>query len=500
MTTWRPALFHVHDYTTAVHTAATSMTRSTVEVNMERYVRPAILACLLYTSFTACDPMREAIQARREIVAAASGHRLGIDPAAELLVARGPEGVTPDPRAVERVVNLWIDYTLLALELASPDTFSNLDVSSLTRTSVARRASSKLREGVIVPRVDPTDEELRQAYEIEQPFASAEVQQIFLTTVGATESQLDSLARLAESLRQRAAGGEDFGQLVRRYSQDPPTASRSASTGWVSRGAVTPQLDEAIFNLRVGEVSETVRTDFGFYLFKVTARQSPDYGSVRERYGRSYRERRIWNEWTAYVDSLLEAADVRLAPDALDLIRELADAGELERLGPRRLAVVLMRYRDGVLTVGDWVESVTTSTIAPPRFFATMDSASLRSELERLVRERLVLRAADALGYTVSEAEYAGIREDAVRLLSTEARRAGFRREELLGGDEAIASAVQRALEAAGANRPPTFRFTRLSRVLRQGRNIRVYPDRFAAVLEKAAALRRGDEKPTGRH
>ncbi len=190
------------------------------------------------------------------------------------------------------------------------------------------------------------------------------------------------------------------------------------------------------------------------------------------------------------MDSLFEAANVRLAPGALDLIRQLAAERRLEQLDPDRRATALMLYRDGALTVGDWAESLTASATAPLRFFATMDSVSLRAELERMVRDRLVLRAADALGYTLSDAEYAEILEDAYQLLSMEARRAGFRREELLGGEETIETAVARAFQ-----RQPTFRFGRLSIALRQGRNIRVYPDRFRDVLEKVEELRPGHEQ-----
>ncbi len=435
------------------------------------------------------------MDAHQGIVARAAGHSLGIDEAAELVVAGTPQAISLSTRSVDRVVSLWIDYTLLALEFASPDSFSDVEVSSLTREPVTQQVISKLHEAVVVPRVDPTEEEVRAAYELEQPFARARVQQIFISTSGARESQIDSLARLAESIRERAAAGADFRQLARRYSQNPPFAFRDASMGWVSRGRVVSELEPIIFSLQAGEVSEAVRTNFGFHVFKVTATQSPQYESVKDRYWSSYRERRIWEEWGAFEDSLLEAADVRLAAGALDLVRQTAAEPGLEPFGSTRRAAPLMHYVGGVLTVGDWIEAMTATAPAPLRFFATMDSASLHTELEQMVRDRLLMGAAEALGHTLSDAEYAGIREDAYGALRRAADRAGFRREELLGSEEAITTAVERAIGAVGSNGQLNFQLGRLAIALRQGRNVRVYPDRFPAVLEKVEALRAGHQE-----
>ncbi len=84
-------------------------------------------------------------------------------------------------------------------------------------------------------------------------------------------SDAEALA-LAQELRQRILDGEDFGELAKLYSDDPGSAPNGGELGWAGRGRYVPEFEDVAFSLPVGEVSEPVKTQFGYHLIQVEER------------------------------------------------------------------------------------------------------------------------------------------------------------------------------------------------------------------------------------
>jgi len=86
----------------------------------------------------------------------------------------------------------------------------------------------------------------------------------------AKETEASAKARKkAESIREEAVKGKDFAQLAKQYSEDPGTKKQGGELGYISRGQVIPEIEEAIFSLKVGGISNVIQTPYGFHLFKV---------------------------------------------------------------------------------------------------------------------------------------------------------------------------------------------------------------------------------------
>ena len=87
--------------------------------------------------------------------------------------------------------------------------------------------------------------------------------------VGGSEAEQKSKAKVDEVI-QRAKAGEDFAKLAKDVSEDTATASQGGDLGFVGKGEMVPQFEEAAFVLKKGEVSPTpVRTPFGYHAIKV---------------------------------------------------------------------------------------------------------------------------------------------------------------------------------------------------------------------------------------
>ena len=62
--------------------------------------------------------------------------------------------------------------------------------------------------------------------------------------------------------------GEKFGKLAKQLSLDSGSARRDGSLGYFGRGKMVKPFEDAAFKMRVGEVSEPVKTQFGYHIIK----------------------------------------------------------------------------------------------------------------------------------------------------------------------------------------------------------------------------------------
>lgn len=81
-------------------------------------------------------------------------------------------------------------------------------------------------------------------------------------------AELAKKGELAATVAKQAKSGKDFKALARQYSQDPGTQGNGGDIGEVVRGDMLPELDNALFALKKDQVSDPVRTKYGFHVVK----------------------------------------------------------------------------------------------------------------------------------------------------------------------------------------------------------------------------------------
>ena len=75
--------------------------------------------------------------------------------------------------------------------------------------------------------------------------------------------QSESLAIL-----ERIKNGEKFGVLAKELSIDSGSAKKDGSLGYFTRGMMVKAFEETAFKLQIGEISEPVKTEFGYHIIK----------------------------------------------------------------------------------------------------------------------------------------------------------------------------------------------------------------------------------------
>ncbi len=117
-------------------------------------------------------------------------------------------------------------------------------------------------------------------------------------------------------LRERIIGGDDFTSLAQAHSDDPGSAIKGGDLGWVAPGALVAPFEKTMNQLKIGEISQPVQTQFGWHLIQVLDReQRDDSEEYKRKLAREeIRKRKIEEETELWLRRLRDEAyvDIRI--------------------------------------------------------------------------------------------------------------------------------------------------------------------------------------------
>jgi peptidyl-prolyl cis-trans isomerase SurA len=127
-------------------------------------------------------------------------------------------------------------------------------------------------------RVKVSDDDVRNYYRTHPQEFGGEVElkvrHIFLPVrEGATKADEEKARAQGEKVLQRLKTGEDFAKVAKEVSKGP-SAADGGDLGWLRRGTIQKQLEDAAFQLKDGELSPLVRAGPGFHIVKVEGRRT----------------------------------------------------------------------------------------------------------------------------------------------------------------------------------------------------------------------------------
>lgn len=129
----------------------------------------------------------------------------------------------------------------------------------------------------LLSKIEVSKEDVRKYYEDHQnDFGTPEQRRAahILISVSATapQAEQDAAKAKAEQLLQQARQNPaKFAELARKNSQDPGSAANGGDLGFFGRGMIVKPFDDAVFALKVGEISGLVKSDFGYHIIRLVA-------------------------------------------------------------------------------------------------------------------------------------------------------------------------------------------------------------------------------------
>ncbi len=131
------------------------------------------------------------------------------------------------------------------------------------------------------------------------------------TTKLNTDAELEQAKQMIEEVKEEIDNGADFAKTAKKYSTCP-SAENGGDIGFFQRkGSIVEEFAEAAFSMKVGEISEPVKTQFGYHIIKVTGKvegKDVSYGDVADIVDFYFLERKK----EALLKGLYEKAEIEI--------------------------------------------------------------------------------------------------------------------------------------------------------------------------------------------
>lgn len=202
----------------------------------------------------------------------AIGARLLLDEAAKYDFPVSDEEVDAELAGIERQIG---GGEALAEALRQQKT----TLEGLRKQIKVGRCVSKLIDKACEEVSDPTEIEIKRHFDDhKEEYAQGErvlAQHILITPDGDTQLAKDEALERIKLIRERVKGGAEFFDEAAAHSMCP-SGKEGGSLGWFGRGMMVAEFDQAVFDMKVGEISEVIETQFGFHIILKTDEEQGD--------------------------------------------------------------------------------------------------------------------------------------------------------------------------------------------------------------------------------
>lgn len=179
-----------------------------------------------------------------------------------------------NPQIKKQFVERWVDTNLLALEAQK----TKLDQDPTVKNKLDEAKTFILAQEYVMKEVEKkvnvTDADVKAYYEknkaeFSEPESVKASHILIRVPQDADEKAWKEAENKIKDIKKKLDGGADFAKLAQEMSDDPGSKAKGGDLGFFSKGRMVPEFEEVAFSLKVGEVSQPVKTPFGYHLIKV---------------------------------------------------------------------------------------------------------------------------------------------------------------------------------------------------------------------------------------
>lgn len=210
--------------------------------------------------------------------------------------------------------------------------------------------------------------------------------------------KVDTAKALAsiKDIKSKLDQGSDFALLAKKYSEDPGSKESGGDLGFFERRMMVKEFEDAAFNLKVGQVSDIVKTQYGFHIIKVTeTKPLPSFEENRDELKQIYKRTRYDQDYANYLQKLKSKYNYSVNNN---VVFEVMKKGDTTKVGPEyydskwrnslKDSVIYSFSGKGVV-----VDSFFKEVEALPDFPGKMISESILNNALNKISENLVLSA-----------------------------------------------------------------------------------------------------------
>jgi peptidyl-prolyl cis-trans isomerase D len=197
-----------------------------------------------------------------------------------------------------KTLTLSVDSFVDQAEVSSEDIKKYYDEnkSSLMTTNDVRVEYISLSIKELAEQINPDEAALMEYYEERKDrYIEAEQRQaqhiLLAVAADADEEEIKRINELASDLTKQAREGEDFSEMAKKYSVDSISSANGGDLGYFEKGVMDQAFDEKAFAMQKDEISEPVRSKFGFHVIKlnnIKPESGKSFAQVKEQISEEY--------------------------------------------------------------------------------------------------------------------------------------------------------------------------------------------------------------------
>jgi len=142
-----------------------------------------------------------------------------------------------------------------------------------------------------IPQIEVTEDDILREWNSVPHEEMVDAAHILLLVNDSSEDA--EVKQRAEEVLKLAQSGQDFAELARKYSEDSGSAEQGGHLGAFTRGQMVPEFEAAAFALKPGELSDLVRSQYGYHIILSLGYQNPTLESSREELDAMARDRKL---------------------------------------------------------------------------------------------------------------------------------------------------------------------------------------------------------------
>ena len=231
----------------------------------------------------------------------------------------------------------------------------------------------------IEAQIHPDEQALRSLYEeVKDTLGMNEQRRVahILVSVDTPDADQVALTKITK-IRSELDAGADFPELAKKYSDDSGSAAQGGDLGAIEKGVLDPAFEDAAMALEQGEVSQPVRSQFGYHLIKLTELKSGDIKTFEQARDELEARYKLEEAEKIYYERFEQLQDLAYEnPESLDVAAstlglKIEQSGFFDQRGGDGVArfpqVVKAAFSEDVLAAGDLKRASNSGLIELPQ-------------------------------------------------------------------------------------------------------------------------------------
>lgn len=341
-----------------------------------------------------CSGFRDVFTSHAETAARVGSRELKSARVAEIISRLG--GPTANPQAAELVTSIWVDMSLFGDQVAAGTLKTDsATIERLMWPQMAEQKVSAWHDSVLAKRMQLSPTMADSVYD------KGDVrlfQHILLMAAGPTAADTAKAKAAADKIAPQAkrTDAAAFGKLAATHSGDG--SKNDAGFLYVApRGAFVKEFDDAAWNLAPGQVSDVVKSQFGFHIIR-----RPTLAESRERFLTKVKEMNTAHQDSLYMAELSTRQSLVVKPGAAAAVKSaISDLG-----AARKSKKELVTSKSGSFTVGElvrWLDALPAQALGSIR---QADDTLLNTFVKTLAQNAILLKEADSAKIQVNPTIY----------------------------------------------------------------------------------------------